>query len=383
MVLACFGAACTAGESNTGEAIAVRDSAGVQIVEHPESAWSSEASWRVGSEPVLAIGLVEGPPEYLFSGITGALRLGNGTIAVADGRSAEIRFFDAKGAHVRSVGGRGAGPGEYRYPWLMTRFGADSLLVWDGGLDRGSVLGIDGGFGRTVPRPAFDGGFVSIRGALEDGSLLGSYDAGHHPSEERPGMKRHKSIFYRLLPPSHIDTIGEFFAGETYIEGNASYAAPFSRQAVTAASGKYFHYGASDTYEIRTYTAAGDLARIIRSPRAFPLTRQDIDAVLAKVSRPELRQTYARMPFPETLPAYGEFRTDAEDNLWVADYLGPGQEEQKWTIFGADGSLAGTLITPPRFRILDIGSDFILGSARDELDVERAVLYDLIKQSEL
>jgi hypothetical protein len=95
--------------------------------------------------------------------------------------------------------------------------------------------------------------------------------------------------------------------GETYIEGSTSYYAPFSRNSVTAAAGDYLHYGSSDAYEIHTHTAEGDLVRIIRSPRAFPLTRQDIDAVLAKASRPEVRRAYARMPFPETLPAYEEF----------------------------------------------------------------------------
>jgi sugar lactone lactonase YvrE len=76
------------------------------------------------------------------------------------------------------------------------------------------------------------------------------------------------------------------------------------------------------------------------------------------------------------------FKTDAEGNLWVADYLRPGEEQRHWTVFDPEGRIAGTLIAPPRLKLLEIGSDYILGSARDELDVERVVLHRLIKNGQ-
>jgi hypothetical protein len=36
--------------------------------------------------------------------------------------------------------------------------------------------------------------------------------------------------------------------------------------------------------------------------------------------------------------------------------------------------------TPPRFRIFQIGSDFMLGRWRDELDVDHVRMYELLKE---
>lgn len=368
-----------AGDSRSSGLSAARDSAGIRIVELPDGAWPEERAWRLEAEPVLAIGVVEGAPEYQFSRVQGALRLEDGTVVVADGGSGEIRFYDARGAHLRSVGRRGEGPGEYRLPRLIARHGPDSLLVWDPGLDRGSILARDGTFGRTFGAPDFGGGFASIRGTFGDGSMLGTYDPGHKPSEERQGVLRSTSTYYRFHPSGQVDTIGEFFGGESYISGNASFYRPFSRSPVAAAAGEHLHYGSSDTYEIRTYTVRGELVRIVRSARTSPLTRPEIDSVIGRVSNPRVRRAYAEMQWPETLPAYGKLELDADGNLWVGDYLRPRQEVQGWTILGPEGHFVSRLSAPPRFTLHEIGSEYVLGSARDELDVERILLYRLVK----
>jgi hypothetical protein len=46
-------------------------------------------------------------------------------------------------------------------------------------------------------------------------------------------------------------------------------------------------------------------------------------------------------------------------------------------VFGADGRMVGRLVTPPRFRLTDVGADYLLGVATDEDDVEQVVWYRL------
>jgi hypothetical protein len=70
---------------------------------------------------------------------------------------------------------------------------------------------------------------------------------------------------------------------------------------------------------------------------------------------------------------------DAESNLWVADYLAPGDEQPRWRVFDPEGRMLGTIETPIGFTIHEIGSDYLLGVERDELDVEKVVIYRLIK----
>jgi hypothetical protein len=86
------------------------------------------------------------------------------------------------------------------------------------------------------------------------------------------------------------------------------------------------------------------------------------------------------MPWPDVMPAYGEFMTDAEGNLWVFEYLRPGDEEPRWTVVDPHGTMLGIVETPPRFRISQIGSDFMLGHWRDELGVEHVRMYELLKE---
>ena len=98
-----------------------RDSAGVTIVESSGPVWGSEGKWRVEPKAFLDIGSADGDEPYLFNYVETALRLGDGTIVVANAGSGELRFFDSAGRHIRSVGRLGSGPGE---------FGQSSVHIW-------------------------------------------------------------------------------------------------------------------------------------------------------------------------------------------------------------------------------------------------------------
>src|SRR6187431_2380295 len=92
----------------------VRDSAGVAIVESHSARWNDADRWRVDSVHTFSIGSVGGASETSLSGVTGAIRLPNGEIAVADGTSRELRFFRDDGSFLRRFGRRGSGPGEFQ-----------------------------------------------------------------------------------------------------------------------------------------------------------------------------------------------------------------------------------------------------------------------------
>ena len=100
-------AACGSAEARS--TVAVRDSAGVRIVE--EHAPSAESGvYQVGEEPSVQVGVAEGAPEYQLSGVRGIVRLADGGIVVANGLSHELRWYDAGGRFVRAAGRKGAAP---------------------------------------------------------------------------------------------------------------------------------------------------------------------------------------------------------------------------------------------------------------------------------
>ena len=154
------------------ESFSATDSAGIRIVENSEPAWSAGAGWRLGTEPTLTIGAVTGDPNYLFQGISHALRLEDGTIVVADRGANELRLFDAAGGFIRSLGGPGEGPGEFQLlNEVWTR--GDTILVSDNIQSRISVFGRGGDVLETIPVEVAPGrGSRSPKSEFADGSLL-------------------------------------------------------------------------------------------------------------------------------------------------------------------------------------------------------------------
>src|SRR5688572_24674597 len=114
LVLAlCSVALACAGEAPADSAVEVIDSAGVRIVMNaaPDSA---VPAFRISAEPLAEIGVTEGPPEYQLFRVASGRRQSDGTIVIANGGTMELRFYDAAGTHIRSVGREGEGPGEFK-----------------------------------------------------------------------------------------------------------------------------------------------------------------------------------------------------------------------------------------------------------------------------
>ncbi|MDE0650128.1 MAG: hypothetical protein OXI12_07255, partial [Gammaproteobacteria bacterium] len=103
-----FGAAC-AGDGGQGDApsTTVRDSAGIEIVESTRPLWSDSDGWRVESAPVLDLSASGAGPNHEFFQVRGVRRLSDGSLAVANGSSNEVRLYSADGSHTASLGGEG------------------------------------------------------------------------------------------------------------------------------------------------------------------------------------------------------------------------------------------------------------------------------------
>lgn len=112
VVLALVASACGGGAGDQVAAV-VRDSAGITIVENSDPAWAPGASWTVDTAALVTIGGDELDPLYDLGQVTGALRLSDGRIVVANGATSEIRWYDGEGQHLATAGRKGQGPGEY------------------------------------------------------------------------------------------------------------------------------------------------------------------------------------------------------------------------------------------------------------------------------
>ena len=386
-------AAC--GDSTTppaGTAI-VRDSAGVTIVESFAPAWDEGDAWQLSATPLLEIGATDGPPEYLFNRIVGAVRLEDGSIVVANAGSQQIRFYDASGAHQRSIGRSGSGPGEFQSIGWLDRFRGDSLVAHDPQSARATVITRAGEFARAIPLARHSsGGMPSLLDVAEDGTFIGSVSTVLEPDDLYSGMLSPPVTYYRLSPDD-----GSLHDSLVTLPGQASHL-QVTESSITvmrpligpaphvAATGDAIFIGFGGSFEIRQFTPDGTLQRLIRragDPR--PLTEPDLAALreerLAGVT-PEMIQGVTHvlesMPTPAFRPAFASLLADAAGHLWVEETNLPG-EPNGWAVFDAEGRLLGSTELPDGFTPFEVGDDYILGVVTDDFGVERVQVYGLEK----
>jgi len=92
----------------------------------------------------LAVGQVDGPPEYAFGRIQALAATRAGSFFVFDASDTQIRRYNAQGVFLGKVGRSGAGPGEYRYASAMATHGDSLLLVYDPSNARISIFDTSG-----------------------------------------------------------------------------------------------------------------------------------------------------------------------------------------------------------------------------------------------
>lgn len=385
-------ASCTDTRESETHGVVRRDSAGVFVVENSAPA-SRDGRWHVLPDPSLSIGAMEGDPAVQFAGIIDAGRLSDGTIVVADGRSAELRYFDRGGAPIATAGGEGEGPGEFRTIERLVVTPEDTVWVYDFALQRFTVVDAHGALVRVVPldRPPPALGFA---GRLADGTLLmGQYwGAGEAGAALPEGLRRDSAALVRFdRGGSLLDTIGRFPGREVHLalEGNRMVMGSplFGRALSRVAAGERVWLGDQASFEIRAYEPDGSLVLIVRVIGAdLSITQELLDAALdarLREVRPERR--HAMRAFlreadrPAARPAYGEFLIDPEGSLWVAAYVISDGAARDWYVFSADGRWLSTVRMPVGFRLLAVGDRWLLGVARDDLDVEYVRLHPLVR----
>lgn len=379
----------------------VRDSAGVIIVENAGARWDDPTAWRLTPEPMVAIGVLEGESPYELYRVTGAVRLSDGRIVVATAGTGELRFFDSTGTHLVSAGGEGGGPGEFRALGTLLRGPADTVVAYDMMERRLSLFDARAGHARDVSL-AFSTQFTfpAVVGTFADGAYLAQVSQrqafGPDAAELPLGAMRDTILAVRIAPDGErTDTIGSYPGLRMHVRtmefGDNSVRVPapliFSPTTVLRPQGDAVVVGTNDRYELRIVGVDGAVHRLVRRPyQRTPVTQAEIDSSQARTREAmqranmpaELMEQQLDRPAADSLPAYGSILVDLAGNLWVQEYA-LSWSTAGWSVFDPEGLYLGDVAVPTDFRVTDIGRDYVLGVVTDEMDVERVLLYGLIK----
>jgi hypothetical protein len=339
-------------------------------------------------QPRVRIGVTDGDSAYLLFGAQQALRTADGHIVVINFGTQQIREYDAAGRHVRTLGRRGDGPGEFRMLQQIGLLERDSIAAYDIGTGRITVFGRDGRvarantvqpFGNTVlPRAA---GFTRQGGLL----VHTDFDRVFRSGESRDSV--HFAVTNPLGVP--VDTIGSYAAAEmfTITSPEFGFRRPviFGRDVHASARGERLVIGASDAFRFDVFFAGGRTRRSYEhSQPARQVSRQDVaranrdwlDTQPERV-RERVASRMGEFPHRETYPAFAGLLAAADGSIWVQEYPAPGSAARRWTVFGADGRPRRTVRATMPITIVDAGADYVLAWTRDGLGVERILLFDL------
>lgn len=396
LLLCCVLTAC-GGDARSGTAT-VRDSAGISLVTSSAPAWGSASEWSVDTTPALTIGHMTDGVGSPMSTVTAVRLLADGRLAVSSNDEHAVMFFDAKGNEVGRSGREGSAPGEFRQATILGVIG-DSLVVWDGDLDRGTVIGTDGALVRTFQLRAGDStqravGFAPID-LFADGSLLlaGRIAA---VSGTTGGLRRDPIPLRRAAADGAIGPLlATVPSTETIVISGAgfvsSFERPFGRRTVTATRGSELLFATNDADLVARVNGDGKLAAIMQLERAGRAV-QETDVVAFTNRRVQqlnqLPPAFAKaiaeqtqgIGFPAVLPPFDGMLVDPTGAVWLRDDVGPVQRDsiaRSWTVLAPDGTWLGRVVTPRRLLVHQITKDRVIGVWRDEKDIEHVRSYRL------
>lgn len=349
-------------------------------------------------DPEVQIGEADGAAEYALGGVVGAVRLTDGRIVIANFNTFNLRYYDSLRRHVRSVGRKGDGPGEFRLIRGIGRTG-DTILVWDPFANRVSRFDGTGTFATSVNLNRRDMRVPALTGFMEDGSML--LRVRSNTSDKQPEGEYIDSVtFLRFSSTTGnpINTLGPHFGAEAFIaevgHNRMGEFVIFGRRSFVAGARAGFHMAISDRFEATFFAADGTPLRTVRRPHTpARASTADLAAARKVLERedeeilrmdPDLgavqRRLLDNLPHRSTLPAISQLRVDREDNLWIRAYVPPDAEMAEWSIFDPEGHWLGVIQIPAELEVLEIGDDYLLAKTVDPLDdVERVVLHRLRK----
>jgi hypothetical protein len=378
----------------------------VPVVDNREPAW--ERPWTLDAEPLFRVGDTTGRPEYELYRSGRAFLLADGRLVIANVGTNEIRYYDAQGRFIRSVGGDGDGPGELRSPFVLIPLEGDSVATGDLRLARLSIFDPEGEFVRSASYRDFP--MFAPVAQLSPGRYLFSTMAYAVTGEETGTVRAERfSMDIAVLDEAtSMETIASVPWVEMAIAPMGSTPPmmgprPRSFGQTTFVAG---HPGggfvvadnARPEFELRD--ATGNLTTVVRWPlEARRITADDaqreLEWRLDRSATPETRRMLSESlgqhpPAPDAMPFFGcayyacadmGMLTDTEGNTWVLEYV-PAAEAaapHRFLVFDARGVWLGRVEVPAGAGVVWIGSDRLVAKSTTDLGVEIVSVYRIDK----
>lgn len=355
----------------------------------------------------LRVGKEEGTEEESFGRIGFVLGTADGGLLVHDTQAPAVRLFDAQGTYVRTLGGKGGGPGEYNQINGIVQLPDERIVIWDASGSRLNFYSPSGDFQSTSRAPHT--GWFSQNMLFSDAT--GNLYAFGILEREPTDFTRSKNGYVRMDGAGQVtDSIPTILWREPIpalvarTEGGMSAAsvpfAPGNASRLRTDGGLVS--GPGDPYTL--YLTGGALTkpvRIEREHQPVPVSSTEADerraSIMAMMERNQPGWKWDGAPIPTNKPAYRGLSVGDDGRIWVlisspaeripADEMPPvregapptpqltTREPTVYDVFSPSGMLLGRVAPPRRTRIYGSNGRHVWGVMRDSTDVEYAVRF--------
>lgn len=345
----------------------------------------------------VAIGALDGAEEYLFGRVGDLAVDADGGIYVFDGQVPALRYYDSNGDYVRTLGGRGEGPGEYMDASLGVgvRRSDGRVVMRDPRNMRLNVYNPDGSPSESWRVES--GLFTQQATALDDSDHMYLKILTGQPKPNEPWPMA-------VLHMDHLGQVLDTIVPPT-LPNEPSGVSPFSKIWTVSRSGGLL-VGVNDRYVIHHYRPDGTVLRIVREiePVGYaPEEKAEREARDAWMIRTQGQfMTSDLPPVPDFKPFFRTILVGEDGRIWVRRSwqaekgeavqapAQPGREPPPPTswrepavydVFEADGSFLGSVRLPPRVSVSVFRGDLVWGVRRGEFDESYVVRLRLVQES--
>jgi len=394
--MACVLGACAADSGNEGrtERLVVGDTTIVRTLEG--SVWGDSVSLT----EELSIGTLNGPPEYEFGQVQDVAADANGGVYVFDGQVPALRYYDTAGRHVRTLGGKGSGPGEYQDASLgvVIRHRDGRVVMRDPRNARLNIYATDGS--PLPPVLVTSGLFTSQATTLDTADHLYLRIMTGRPERNKPWpiallhLDDQGRIVDTLVPP--------VLAGELLESGGTMFARE-KHWAFSPLGG--FVVALSDRYRIEHFRGDGRVLRIERDipPVAIhPEEKAELQAINDWRYRTQGQfMTTDKPTVPDEKGVIRGLAVGEDGRIWVRRYVPAekgdsvqgvapqGQEPPParfWhepnvhDVFEPDGTFLGSVRMPPRTGLSVMRGDQVWGVREGPEGENQVVRFRIVSQ---
>jgi len=291
---------------------------GVQVVRNPEAPMYPQGALQLQEE--LTIGTADGADEYMFVRLRGIAVDDEGEIFALDQRKPRVDVFSADGRHLRSIGRRGQGPGEFQIPFFIALAPAGELLV--GEMGRLSFFERSGNFLRSLDNTVRQWAFVKY---LENGDAVGT-----------------RMVMDEKNPRYEVSICGPDFEPKSIL-ASSPMPDPSSKFALFTSVARWDISGGREIvcadgqegYRLSVYDAGGRLTwSILKQHDPVPVTDPDIERQMKQHGF----QSRDEVTIPRFLPPIWWVYADEDGRFFVSTWQrDPDSGIARFNIFDAEG----------------------------------------------